>query len=247
MEQAPAAAPDQIELREYSSWRNKYAAEQKRCREYEGRFAGKPGRKIQSWLDGRMVLRALASVQPGSSILDMPCGGGRMTRTLSSAGFRPVAVDFSPWMVLESLPSARAGVRADGLRLPFRDRAFPAAICFRFLHSVPAAFRIAALRELARVADLVVLNYLNALSLRNIRCFLTGGRVLKNRMTEAQAISEVESAGIRVKSCRYKSKLLCEDFVVVGESPAPAERKPPPTHFAEGGNYSSALRDLLER
>lgn len=242
MEFTPVQVPDATERRAYLGWRNKYANEPRRCREYESRFAGKPGRAALSWLDARMVRRALGTVPPGSVVLDLPCGGGRLTRALERSGYRVLPADFSHWMVRESSSSAREGVRADALRLPFRDGAFPAAVCFRFLHSLPPALRNAALRELGRVARVVVVNYLNALSIRSMKRFVLGGRQLWNRVTEAQAVAEVEAAGLRVSVCRYKAKLLFEDFVVVARGFPRAEESAP-----EEGENRPALWRMLER
>lgn len=203
--------------RVYESWRNKYANEKDRCADYDDRYAGRSNRRWSNWQDGRMVRKALKGLPPNALVLDSPCGGGRITRSIQGEGRRVVVADYSQFMVGESLPSAAAGVRLDAMRLPFRDDAFDAAVCFRFLHSVPPAMRPNAIRELARVSKVLVLNYLNAFSIRNLRKFLFGGRQLTKRVTEPQAIAEVESAGLEVTGCVYKCRLLFEDFVVVAK------------------------------
>ncbi|MBI2922141.1 MAG: class I SAM-dependent methyltransferase [Planctomycetes bacterium] len=240
MEYKRGAEPERAEVAAYESWRNKYATEPERCTTYETLRVAPPGRRFASWLDGRMVLRALEGIRPGSAVLDVPCGGGRISRTLRRAGFAPFAADFSPWMVRESRPDAAGWARADALRLPFRDRTFAAAVCFRFMQAVPLAIRLGVLRELGRVAVRVLANYQNVLSLRGTRRFLLGRSGLANRVSEAQAVAEAESAGLRVTRCCYKSRFFCEDFLVVAELPAGEipQAGPPP---------SSALRDLLER
>ncbi|NUN49301.1 MAG: methyltransferase domain-containing protein [Candidatus Brocadiae bacterium] len=223
--------------RAYLGWRNKYANEPARCRNYEGRFAGAPGRRVLSWLDARMVLRALRGVPRGSLILDLPCGGGRLTRALTGAGYRTLASDYSDWMCRESQPAAVAAVRADATRLPYRDGAFAASVCFRFLHSVPAPLRIASIRELGRVSGIVVLNYLNLLSIRSLRLFLGRRKPLKSRISETQAIAEVESAGLTVLGCEYKARFLFEDFAVVAKAApaAPPSAQPQMADSVSGG------------
>jgi len=203
----------------YEGWRNKYAEEEERCIGYDQHYAGPPGRRYSSWLDARMVKKALNGVAREALVLDSPCGGGRLSRALLSYGLRPIVADYSRWMVKESLPGAMGGVLLDAMRLPFRDNAFPASVCFRFLHSVPPMMRLAAIRELGRVSEVVVLNYLNALSLRNVKRFVLGWKPLKKRVTEPQAIAEVESAGLSVTRCVYKMKFFFEDFVVVAKRP----------------------------
>ncbi|MEK7467646.1 MAG: methyltransferase domain-containing protein [Planctomycetota bacterium] len=211
---------DKETTRVYEGWRNKYAQEKERCSDYDRHYAGPPGRRYSSWLDARMVGNALKGLAREALVLDSPCGGGRISRGLRSRGLRPIVADFSPWMVKESLPGATGGVHLDAMRLPFRDKAFPASVCFRFLHSVPPVMRLTAIRELGRVSELVVLNYLNAISTRNLKRFLFGGKQLTKRVTEPQAIAEVESAGLKVVRCVYKMKFFFEDFVVVAKGPA---------------------------
>ncbi len=217
MKQYVSGEADASDLKLYEGWRNKYADEKERCREYEKRFAGGAGRGLSSWMDGRMVRRALEGVDRGGIVLDSPCGGGRIARAILAGKRRVAVADFSPWMVIESLPGTVGGARADALRLPFKDGAFAASVCFRFLHSVPVALKLAAIRELGRVSKVVLLNYLNALSSRNVKRFLLGQKPLANRVTELQAVAEVEAAGLKVEKCVYKSKFFFEDFVVVAK------------------------------
>lgn len=214
MEHAPTTI-DEKGLASYERWRNRYAEEKERCSGYNQHHAQTPGRKYLSWMDARMVRRALKGLAREALVLDSPCGAGRITRGLLAAGLKPIVADYSPWMVRESLPGSAGGVRLDAMKLPFRDRAFPASVCFRFLHSVPPVLRLAAIRELGRVSEIVVLNYLNALSVRNLRLFLFGAKQKRGRVTEPQAVAEVESAGLKVLRCVYKARFLFEDFVVV--------------------------------
>lgn len=169
-----------------------------------------------------MILRALRELPRGARVLDIPCGGGRITRALRRAGFSPVAADFSPWMVRESRAAAVLAARADATRLPFASGAFDAAVCFRFMQAVPPVIRLAVLRELGRVARLVLVNYQNVLSARGVKRFLLGRRPLRNRHSELDAVSEVESAGLRVLGCHYKCRFLFEDFLVAGTRAGPA-------------------------
>ncbi|KAF0244167.1 MAG: hypothetical protein FD180_2752 [Planctomycetota bacterium] len=218
MEHSPAGI-DEETTRIYEGWRNKYAREKERCSGYDEHYAGAPGRRCSSWLDTWMVGKALKGLAREALVLDSPCGGGRVSRGLRRYGLRPIVADYSPWMVKESLPGTAGGVRLDAMRLPFRDRAFRASVCFRFLHSVPPAMRLAAIRELGRVSVVVVLNYLNAVSMRNLRRFWFGGKQLTKRVTEPQAIAEVEAAGLKVTRCVYKLRFFFEDFVVVAQKP----------------------------
>lgn len=214
----------------YLKWRDKYAADEERCRRYEPNRTRELLRRFSAWLDARMVLKVLADLPRGAAVLDLPCGGGRLSRALQSAGFRSVAADYSPFMLRESEGAARSRIRADALRLPFRADAFEAVVCFRFMQAVPRELRIEALSELGRAGRLVVASYPSVYSLRALRRFVRGREVPRNRLTEAQVATEVAAAGLEPLAFRYKARLLYEDFVVVArrrkddESPGPASR-----------------------
>lgn len=97
----------------------------------------------------RETLRELVAV-PGSPVLDLGCGTGRLTRGAAVLGHRAVGVDVSD----EMLGVARRRgvprlVQGSAFRLPFRDGSFGGAVSgfvLRNLDDLPAAFA-----ELARV------------------------------------------------------------------------------------------------
>ena len=219
MQYGPDLTSTEEETRAYKSWRNKYANEEARCVEYETLRVSPGNRRVHDYFDRKMVLRALRNLPKGATVLDIPCGGGRITRALSGAGFRPVAADFSGWMVRESMATAALATRADATRLPFADKSIDAAVCFRFMQAVPLHIRLAVIRELGRVARLVLINYQNIISARSVKRFLLGRRPLRNRHSELQAVGEVESAGLTVADCHYKWRFLFEDFLVAATLP----------------------------
>lgn len=221
MEYPLAAVAGTREKAAYVTWRDRYASEPERCRRYEQVRRRSPTRRLSGHLDGRMVLRALADLPAGARVLDLPCGGGRISRALRAAGLRAVAADFSPFMLSESAASAPERVRADALRLPFRSGAFDAAVCFRFMQAVPRELRVRTLAELGRVGGVVVASYASVYSLRAIRRFLTGRSPQRNRLSEPQVRSEVEAAGLVARAFHYKARLLYEDLVVVATRRTP--------------------------
>jgi SAM-dependent methyltransferase len=109
----------------------------------------------------RCILSAFAGLPRGASVLDLPCGTGRLLGALAGASYRITEADSSPYMV--SL--ARAQAMEEGIDLPetafavasvfetgFPDRAFDAVVCNRLLHHFREPdVRRRALRELARV------------------------------------------------------------------------------------------------
>ncbi len=133
--------------------------------------------KEGSWLDRRLVTRCLARLPRKESIVDVPCGGGRMTTLLAELGFRPAAADVSPAMI----DLARERFNARGLEIPVEaqdlekttwpDGRFDNVLCFRLFHHLPTEeLRAKVVGELCRVARRrVLLSYLDARSLRSRR------------------------------------------------------------------------------
>jgi len=110
----------------------------------------------------RCIAQALASLPKGSSILDLPCGTGRMLRELARLGFKPSGADSSEHMV----DFARKNAGESGLDLAdsdffvadifdtgLPDNAFDAVLCNRLLHHFcESDTRRRALRELRRIS-----------------------------------------------------------------------------------------------
>ncbi|HEB90526.1 MAG TPA: class I SAM-dependent methyltransferase [Deltaproteobacteria bacterium] len=214
------APPGRIER--YQHWRDRYAREADRCARYEKSRNGSALKRLSGAFDGRMVRRALRGLAPGSRVLDIPCGGGRISRALRPLDLDVIAADYSIWMLQmlrKHADSPHRGVRADALRLPFRDGAFEASVCFRFMQAVPRALRIRALAELGRVSRRVIVSYPHVTSVRGLRRSLIGRAPRANRVTETEVAREVEAAGLVVSSFEYKVRVFFEDFVVVA-SPA---------------------------
>lgn len=100
------------------------------------------------------AIRSLGSLPDGSSILDVPCGGGLALRGLRP-GLRYVAADISPSMLDRTRRRAASlglsdveVMEADIERLPFEDNEFDVCVSFNGLHCLPDP--AAAVRELAR-------------------------------------------------------------------------------------------------
>jgi SAM-dependent methyltransferase len=87
----------------------------------------------------------IAEVPAGSSVLDVPCGGGVALRALSTeTDVRYVAADIAEDMLLRTAAeAARRGLdqvstlQADITALPFRDGEFDLTLSFTSLHCLP--------------------------------------------------------------------------------------------------------------
>ena len=158
----------------------------------------------------RLVDRAFALVPKTHRVLDVPCGGGRVTIHLAQAGYEVSTADLSEAM----LAIARENIRKAGLNCPvarqdveqltYADAQFDTVISFRLFHHFPnAEIRQRAVSELCRVArKFVVLSYFSPASVTSLKRRLRvamGGRKSEKHPT---ALAEVESyfarAGFRL-------------------------------------------------
>jgi SAM-dependent methyltransferase len=114
-------------------------------------YAARSPRRTQRELE---LLARVWPGRPGDTVLDAPCGTGRLLPFLRERGARVVCADGAAAM----LAAARAHdpalpvVRADALWLPFADRAVDGVVMFRFQHHLPPELARRAVAEACRVA-----------------------------------------------------------------------------------------------
>jgi ubiquinone/menaquinone biosynthesis C-methylase UbiE len=116
----------------------------------------------------RQCLRNLiAAIPPGSTVLDLPCGTGRVTRLIAEAGHRVLAGDSSEHMVaaaranlMPHFPDLTARVM-DAMDTGLPSQSVDAVVCNRLLHHFPdAGSRVGVLCEFARISrGLVIVSY----------------------------------------------------------------------------------------
>ncbi len=92
------------------------------------RYSGNSG----AYVNGR-ELNAVSSLLPGGgSVLDVPCGVGRLASVLDRKKYLMVGSDYSEAMLNAAESLYHEVVRADASRLPFSDKAFDAVVTLRF-------------------------------------------------------------------------------------------------------------------
>lgn len=161
------------QTREYAG-RVKYTEAQ--SRRYQNRKPAKHRSEIA------LIDRAFVLIPVGSSVLDAPCGGGRVLLHLAANGYSVRGADLSEAMIGIARDNvARAGIEADidhqDLEcLTYADRQFDATISFRLFHHFPnARIRQRVVSELCRVsAGHVALSYFSPVSFTSLKRKLLG-------------------------------------------------------------------------
>src|SRR3990167_2332061 len=102
------------------------------------------------------ILKALSDVPCHSTVLDLPCGTGRLSYLIRDMGFRLIGADCSEYMLNEAQKKAKkkgniniSFETQDIFHIQYRDKHFGAVVCNRLFHHFPTrVMREAALKEL---------------------------------------------------------------------------------------------------
>lgn len=141
---------------------------------------------------------------PAGTILDLPCGHGRLSGLLKERCRRLIEADWSFTMVAlnqrDHGNEGRSYFRASALEIPLPDRSVDVVVSFRLSHHLETQeLRERHLRELFRVADkAVIVTWFSATSLKNVlrevRVKLAG-KSPKNVLRNARVRQVAEQAG----------------------------------------------------
>ena len=158
-------------------------------------------RKVHKHVNEMKLLdRAFALIPKDRTVLDLPCGGGRVFLRLAEKGYKVRAADLSDAMIAvaqQNADNAGLGIKvekADVEALSFSDRSVDAIVCFRlFQHFPTPAIRLRAVIVMCRVAgQYVVMSYFSPYSWTQAKLIVReklGGRKLRKFPT---SLSEVE-------------------------------------------------------
>ena len=213
---------------DYSRTREFYRSAEVAAHYDAERFLGadKERRNRRKWAT---IQKALATTQGVEHVLDLPSGTGRFTGHLAHEGYRVAAADISLEMMKIGRERARATenirghVLAEAERLPFRDRAFDCIVSIRFLHHLDPDIRVGILREMARVARWLVVDYRHRYSYSyakwKIRSALGLTPKIMVRVSRAELEDELRQAGVRLHDVLSVTHIFSDKWIVVGEAP----------------------------
>lgn len=201
---SPRPTPGRDPEAEPSAYAGRSKYDSARALRYSRRSAA---RHAEEW---SLLTRVLAGVPSPATVLDAPCGAGRLTKEFLARGARVRAGDLSPAM----LAHTRAAVGSDPscLGVESLDLEAPAppdapthelVVCFRFFHHLPdAATRSRVLASLAaRSSRHVIVSFHHPASVhhlaRALRRLLTGRRGDRHAITLGALTREAAPFGLR--------------------------------------------------
>ncbi len=193
------------------------------------RFHGFVGRLFDN-MEKHAILRPVRRVQracPNPSVLDVPCGTGRITELLLGAGLKVTGGDISREMMDVAARKCQSfgdhvefrRLDLDGMDVP--DGSFDLVTCVRLFHHLDTAARAKVLVELARVSRRFVIANV-ALSTtfyrarRKLKRWLGQG-ISRESSTWDQIHAEVAGAGLTVVGRNYVRRWASEDLVLLME------------------------------
>jgi len=170
----------------------------------------------------RMVATAFAMLPEGQvkTVLDAPCGVGRLCLWLARQGYDVTGIDLGE----AAVELTRETLAAEGLHarvelqnvmsLDFNDREFDCSICFRLIHHFQEwEHKERLIRELCRVSgSYVIISYFSPLSVtslrRKLRKSLTGKPLKQYPDSLASLNAAFSRHGFRLSGKVQRSQLL---------------------------------------
>ena len=158
----------------------------------------------------RLVDKVLPLVPPAHRVLDLPCGGGRLSLHVSQRGYQVKAADLSDAMIAIAEQTLQAHGLTQGVdkqdveHTTYPDRAFDTVFSFRLFHHFPNAdIRQRAVSELCRISGrYVAMSYFSPWSVTSIKRRIRELRGGRKSEKHATSLREVEAyfahAGFRL-------------------------------------------------
>ncbi|MBN1844162.1 MAG: methyltransferase domain-containing protein [Sedimentisphaerales bacterium] len=200
---------------------------------YAGYFQDARRHRSKHRREARCIAKALGRVSPPATVLDLPCGTGRMYPLLKQLGYTVVSADSSPYMVqyaqrrAETLNLDHSQDRdrfqvADVFQTGFADKQFDAVVCNRLFHhfAEPQA-RQQALRELGRICSgPIVVSFFSMVATDALKYYFkkyVRRQFIRDRIpiSPRQWARDVRSSGLRIEWWILSRPLLSMQWYVI--------------------------------
>lgn len=181
---------------------------------YDRSFQEQPRKRRRTRREQEILDQFLSTQLRSTTLLDVPCGGGRLSPPLAAHSEHLVEGDISPAQVRMALSrgyagNAPVGVGLSALELPFPDNALDGAVCARLSHHLPdAGEREKLLDELLRVSRrFVIFSFTDRKSLQSFTRKLRGKALNPSAMLPEEIDATARRSGARLEECLTVSSL----------------------------------------
>ncbi len=173
--------------------------------QYRRLYEGTLSKRLTTRREKSMLTRLLATQGHCSSILDIPCGNGRVSSPIAAATDLLLEADIGPGQVMLGRQMAEwktptVWMTASAFSIPLRDNAVDGTVCVRLMHHLPSIEEQERLvAELLRVSRrFVLLTFFDSQSLKQILSRLCGRKQRRHRLSLRAIASLAEMHGGRL-------------------------------------------------
>ena len=181
-----------------------------RAAAYNLQFRRKPLKLGVTPRESHLIRRYLRRVGRSRAILEIPCGGGRLTPALADSTDLVIEADVAIGQVRYGRQASRVGVprvwmTASAFHIPLRDASVDGAVCVRLSHHLPtAAERERLFAELVRVSRrFAIVTYFDRNSLKHLTWRLRhpfSRKARKPALTASEVAELARAQGARLVS-----------------------------------------------
>jgi ubiquinone/menaquinone biosynthesis C-methylase UbiE len=177
-----------------------------------------PHKRFGTRQEWKLIRGHLAGLGHSRVILELPCGGGRITPAFADAADLIVEADIAIGQVrfcraTSEVPTPRAWMTASAFHIPLRDGSVDGTICIRLAHHLPTeAEQGRLIHELLRVSRrFVILTFYDPRSLKNVTRRLRHPfkpKPVKPAMTPERVAEHARAAGGRLVAAPPLSRIV---------------------------------------
>ena len=200
------AAQKEVAQSSAENYQKRYVDFEK-ARNYNLKYERKLLKRLSTRREYQILRRLLAKQGRCQNMLEIPCGGGRISSQLANATDLLIQADIGLGQILygmtrKKLQITQIWMTASGFRIPIRDAGVDAAVCIRLSHHLTTMEqRESLLVELLRVARrYVIMTFFDYHSIKNTLRRLRNSKP-KLTMTISQISSVAAANGARLISC----------------------------------------------
>jgi ubiquinone/menaquinone biosynthesis C-methylase UbiE len=186
-----------------------------RAQEYNEKYRRKFFKRLSTRLELRLLRRLLSTQPRCATLLDLPCGGGRLSHQLAPATDLLVEADIALGQILYGREVSRQEVpqiwmTASAFHIPFRDGGVDATVSIRLSHHLPSPEeRERHLKELLRVSRrFVLMSFFDTNSVKNLlrrarRSLRLHEKSPKKTMTARRVSELARECGAELVACPH--------------------------------------------